>query len=145
MSIQSENDYKLDFEILDRYLNFSSELLRISLLAMGGFGAILLINLKNENENLHLSKFPSLFISICFFSVCAGLALFHRFYASDSMSWYISYLRAKADKNEIKSTKEQIGMHKALHKASIFLILTEIIFAVGIIFFAAGIYQLIFK
>jgi hypothetical protein len=34
-----ENQYKVDFEISKGYINFSSELLRLSLLSMGGFGA----------------------------------------------------------------------------------------------------------
>ena len=55
MSIQSDNDYKEpDFEIMDRYINFSAELLRISLLAIGGFGAIMLIKLKNESNTISI-------------------------------------------------------------------------------------------
>ena len=49
MSIQSDNDYKPEFEIMDMYMNFSAELLRIPLLAIGGFGAIMLIKLKEES------------------------------------------------------------------------------------------------
>jgi len=144
MSIQSETDYKPDFEILDRYLNFSSELLRISLLAIGGFGSILLIKLRDEKDHPPLHHLHFLFISICFFALCAALSLFHRFYASDSMSWHISYLRAKADDNEEKANRERKGLHKALRYASRFLILTEYIFGIAVLFFAAGIYNLLF-
>ncbi len=79
---------------MDRYINFSSELLRISLLAIGGFGTIILIKLKNESNAIPLNHLIFLYISICCFAVCAGLALFHRFYASDCMSWHISFLRS---------------------------------------------------
>ena len=41
-----ENQYKVDFEISKGYIDFSSELLRLSLLAMGGFGALVLIKIK---------------------------------------------------------------------------------------------------
>ena len=92
-------DYKPDFEILDRYLDFSSELSRISLLAIGGFGAILLVKLKSEHVIGSLNDLLYLFIAICFFALCCGFSLFHRFFASDSMSWYISHLRAKANGN----------------------------------------------
>lgn len=59
------------------------------------------------------------------------------------MSWYISYLRAKEDDKE-KAQKEQKGLHKALRYSSVFLILTEVIFGVAVVFFAIGIYELIF-
>jgi len=45
-----ENQYKVDFEISKGYIDFSSELLRLSLLAMGGFGALVLIKIKGENH-----------------------------------------------------------------------------------------------
>lgn len=144
MSIQSETDYKPDFEILDRYLTFSSELLRISLLAIGGFGSIVLIKLKDEKDHAPLHHFQFLFISICFFALCAALSLFHRFYASDSMSWYVSYLRAKASGNEEKANRERKEMHKALRYANRFLIFTEYIFGIAVLLFAAGICKLLF-
>lgn len=144
MSIKSGNDYKPDLEIMDRYINFSAELLRISLLAIGGFGTIMLIKLKNESNIIPLHHLLFLYISICCFVLCAGFALFHRFYASDSMSWYISYLRAKADNNKEKTQREQKGLHRTLRYSSVFLIFTEVMFGIAVVFFAIGIYQLIF-
>ena len=143
MSIQSDSDYKPDFEILDRYLNFSSELLRISLLAIGGYGTIMLVKLKDETDKLPLNHLTILFTSICIFTICAGASLFHRYFATDSMSWYISYLRAKENGNTEKANIEKKGLHKSLNLSSIFLIVTEVTFAAAVLFFAAGIYQLI--
>jgi hypothetical protein len=142
MPTLDECDYKPDFEILDRYLNFSSELSRISLLAIGGFGAILLIKIKNENPalrgNLHF-----LFASICVFALCSGFSLIHRFFASDSMSWYISQLRAKASDSPEQANYERKGMHKMLRRSSFFLILTEVAFGIAVCLFSIGIYQIL--
>ena len=143
MPTLNESDYKPDFEILDRYLNFASELSRISLLAIGGFGAILLIKLKGENPNAGKENLHFLFISMCFFALCSGFSLFHRFFASDSMSWYISHLRAKSDGDEAQAKHEHIGLHKMLRRSSIFLILTEFTFGVAVCLFAIGIYKIL--
>ena len=142
--IQSDNDYKPDFEILDRYISFSSELLRISLLAIGGFGTIVLIKLKKENSGLQLGDLSLIFISICVFTLCAGLSLFHRFYASDSMSWHIARIRARGVNDKEKEEKQRIGLRKALKMSAGYLIATEIVFAIAVVLFAAGIYQMIF-
>lgn len=143
MTPLSDDQYKPDFEILDRYLKFSSELLRISLMAMGGFGAILLAKLKHENTHVSLGNLDFLFISICFFGLCSVCSLFHRFYASDCMSWHIAHLRAKNIQNDQKAEREKKGLHKMLHRASISLILAEFAFGIAIFFFAIGIYRLI--
>jgi hypothetical protein len=45
-----ESQYKVDFDILNGYINFSSELLRLSLFAMGGFGALVLIKIKGKKS-----------------------------------------------------------------------------------------------
>ncbi len=136
-------DYKPDFEILDRYLDFSSELSRISLLAIGGFGAILLVKLKSEHVIGSLNDLLYLFIAICFFALCCGFSLFHRFFASDSMSWYISHLRAKANGNAEQAAHESEGLHKMLRRSSLFLILTELAFGIAVFVFAIGIYHIL--
>ena len=43
-----EAQYKADFTISDNYRSFSSELLRLSLLAIGGFGAIVISKIKGD-------------------------------------------------------------------------------------------------
>jgi hypothetical protein len=145
MSAIEDNEYKPDFEILDRYLKFSSELLRISLLAIGGFGTIVLVKLKGEESAGSLTNLTFLFLSICFFALCAGSALFHRFYASDSMSWHVAYLRAKHADNFAQAEKEKAGRNKMLRRSSFALILAEILFGISVALFAVGIYQVIFK
>lgn len=79
MSIQSDNDYKPDIEIMDRYINFSAELLRISLLAIGGFGAIILIKLKSQNNTISIHHLLFLLFP---FAVLPYVPALHSFIAS---------------------------------------------------------------
>ena len=78
-----ENQYKLDFEIAKGYIDFSSELLRLSLLAMAVFGALVVIKIKGEAKN-NLPEFlqhPGWFVvAMVFFALCSGATLFHRYF-----------------------------------------------------------------
>jgi hypothetical protein len=132
-----EPDYKPDFEILDRYINFSSELLRLSLLGISGFGALVLFGKDKHAELLTYDVSVTLFISVIFFTISAALALSHRFYATDSMSYHISYLRKK-------NPAEKQGRNRRLKISEWLLITAEFAFGIGVLFFAAGIYYILF-
>lgn len=135
-----ESQYKADFMICDGYIKFSSELLRLSLLAMGGFGALVLARLKGDGANF-LER-PGFFLtSMAFFALCAGISLFHRFYASDSMSWYVSLLRAEKNGDQIKVEKEKKGLYKFLRRSEISLIISEWLFGAGVLFFIIAIFD----
>ena len=112
-----ESQYKADFMIAEGYIKFSSELLRLSLLAMGGFGALVLIKFKGENKGQLLSEPKYFLLSMIFFGLCAGASLFHRYYASDTMSWYISWLRAVKKNEPAKATREQAGLRRLLKRS----------------------------
>jgi ATP/ADP translocase len=129
----NEMDYKPDFDILDRYINFSSELLRLSLLGISGFGALILYGNKENRMILNHETTTALFLAVIFLSIAAGFALAHRFFATDSMSYHVCYLR----KNE---QAEREGRNKRLKISGNMLIASEYSFAVGMILFAVGIY-----
>jgi len=133
----TENNYKPDFEIADKYINFSSELLRLSLLAITGIGALIMYTFKGDS-NLHLTLFDKyrFFTALIFFSLAAGTSMFHRFYASDSLSYHIAYLRKK-------TKDEKDGRTKALKKAEMFLIITEYLFGIAIVIFGIAILKLL--
>jgi len=79
-----ESQYKVDFAISEKYIDFSSELLRISILIIGGLGT-LFINGKKDIADL--PNKPHFFIlSLLFFACCVAAALCHRYYATDSLS-----------------------------------------------------------
>ena len=139
-----ESQYKVDFEISKGYIDFSSELLRLSLLAMGGFGALALVKIKDEAKTVPaFLQDPLLFlISMGLFALCAGATLFHRYFASDSMSWYIAWLRADAIGDAETSTKERKGFSRMLKLSERSLILSECLFGGAVLFFIIAVFKL---
>ena len=140
-----EHQYKVDFEILNGYINFSSELLRLSLLAMASFGALVLIRIKGESEDTFPAflENPVFFlISMGFFATCAGATLFHRYFAADCMSWYIAWLRADAEGKVEDAEAERNGFHRMLKLSKWALILSEFLFGGGVLFFMIAIFDL---
>lgn len=137
-----EAQYKVDLIISDNYIKFSGELLRLSLLAIGGFGTLTILNIKGEDK-LHVFANPIfLILSLVCFVICSSAALCHRYYATDTISWYISWLRAEKIKNEIKADKEKKGFYKLLKYSRISLITCEISFGIGVVFFFIAIVHL---
>lgn len=135
----AEQDYKPDFEIADKYINFSSELLRLSLLAITGIGTLILFTFK-EGSILHLTLFDKymLFATLLIFALASGAALAHRFWASDSLSYHIAYLRKKTQ-------NEKDGRKACLKRAGNFLILTEYLFGFALFFFVITLFQFLMK
>jgi hypothetical protein len=137
-----ESKYKADFMISENYIKFSSELLRLSLLAIGGFGTLVLTKIKEEHCTVVLQDIFFIIALLCFV-ICSGASLCHRYYASDAMSWYICLLRAQNNNNASKIKKERAGLHKILKFSRISLISSEISFGLGVIFFFISILKLI--
>lgn len=139
-----ENKYKPDFDISESYIKFSSELLRLSLLAMGGFGSLVLYQIKIETQPGKFLQDPSHFlISMGLFGICAGITLVHRFFATDCMSWYIAWLRANVSGDALRAKKEREGLYKRLRLSRYALILAEIFFSAAVIFFMVAMYELL--
>src|SRR5688572_24065663 len=113
--------YKPDFEIRNSYIDFSAELLRLSLIAMGGFGALVLAKIENGQNLIKdpLGNPGFLLISMLLFTLCVASALFHRYFASDCMSWYISGLRAEENGDTAKAKTEYEGYGKMLKRSTL--------------------------
>jgi hypothetical protein len=142
-----EGQFKVDFMISEGYIKFSSELLRLSLLAMGGFGTLVLVRLKGENKGPdNFLQHPVLFsISMVFFAFCVGACLFHRYYASDCMSWYIDWLRADQENKHEKAKIQREGFHRMLKRSEKSLIACEFLFGAGVFFFLIAIFMLLYR
>jgi|SRR5687767_11303226 len=137
--------YKPDFEIRNSYIDFSSELLRLSLIAMGGFGALVLAKIENGQNNINdlLNDSGFFLASMILFTICVASTLFHRYYASDCMSWYISWLRAEENGDTRKAEIQYTGYHKMLKRSTRSLILAEFFFGGGVLFFIIGIIKIL--
>lgn len=137
METINDCDYKPDFELADKYISFSAELLRLSLLAITGIGTLIMYSLKEKPE-IQLTSYDKswLFITLLFFAFASGGALAHRFWASDSLAYHIAYLRTKAP-------QEKGGRRFCLKLSGYLLIITELLFGVAIIAFVITILQLL--
>lgn len=137
METINDCDYKPDFELADKYISFSAELLRLSLLAITGISTLILYSIKKTPDVLLTScdKYW-LFITLLFFALAAGGALAHRFWASDSLAYHIAYLRTKTQ-------KEKIGRRFCLKLSGYLLIITELLFGLAIIVFVITVLRLL--
>jgi hypothetical protein len=139
-----EKAYKGDFQICDLYISFSSELLRLSLLALGAYGTLITIFLKSDQPELFPVRHSwGLLVAAILFSLCAGATLVHRFEASDSMACYLAMLR-KLENDDPEKEKEKKDFDRALAISRYALILVEFLFGFAVFFFIIGILQLLF-
>lgn len=127
-----DHEYKPDFEIAEKYISFSAEILRLSLLAITGAGSLLLFFLKQEPDSLpHLGIAGKLLFILTFtlFGLSTACSLAHRFFATDSLSYLIARIRKPSAKDETK------GLHHNLKSAERMLIITEWLFGIGVFAF----------
>jgi hypothetical protein len=136
-----DSQFKPDFEIADKYISFSSEILRLSLLGITAIATFFGFYL-NRNCACPLAvvitSYESLFliVTIILFTLSAGFALAHRFFATDSLTYLISKLRTN-DKNESK------GLIRILKRAGSMLIFAEWTFGFGVFTFVVSLIILI--
>jgi hypothetical protein len=143
MSHKIESDqYAADFEISKRFIDFSAELLRLSLLILGGLGA--LVFNKPDNHLLEqISAQPTAFrLCMILLVISASAALAHRYCATDSLSWFISLLRAQAKNDQLAIEKEKKGFYRMLFLSRASLITCEVSFALAVIAFIITVVQL---
>ncbi len=95
-----ENCYKADLAILDRYQAFSSEIVRLALLGIAGYG-FLLSNVVLKGISGSPAAFSDRFFNhpkllaagLAFLALSACAALAHRYFSTDCMSHFIRRLR----------------------------------------------------
>jgi len=143
-----ESQFKADFEITDRYINFSSELLRLSLLAIGAFATLVFYKLKQESPPVDqtelLSSLKMFFLPVLFFALTAGAALIHRFYATDCTSYYVCWLRYENEGRKEEAQRERKKLRAHLKYSEAALIAAEFFFAAAVLIFVVDIYLLLF-
>ncbi|MBE8726847.1 hypothetical protein [Flavobacterium hungaricum] len=106
-----EDNYKVDFIILEKYQNFSSEILRLSLLGLTIYGFLIanVIVKISECEKLNnflgaLSIYKSLlFAGAVFLILGAFFALGHRYFSTDCMTHFIRGFRLRQRLKELKN------------------------------------------
>lgn len=97
----SEDIYKVDLAVLDRYQSFSSELLRLSLLGIAGYGFLLSNTVLKPKSDIGPLLPASAWYAIDYllplgvvmFGFSAASALGHRYFSTDCMSHYVRRIR----------------------------------------------------
>lgn len=117
-----ENSYKADFIILEKYQQYSSEILRIALLTLAIIGYLpKLINDSKQCGLLQKSfqESKSLFIItvvLLIVSVCSCLA--HRYFSSDNMTHHIRKLRLRNKFTQEINIQEKEKIEKKIQSES---------------------------
>jgi hypothetical protein len=96
-----EDIYKIDLAVLDRYQSFSSELLRLSLLGIAGYGFLignLVFKITSGNgQFVLLASFTQSRIILSVGAIALALtaitALGHRYFSTDCITHYVRRLR----------------------------------------------------
>lgn len=157
--------YKPDLAITDRYQNFSTELLRASLLGIGVFGFLLKeVILNKEHYASYLQTFldnKEWFVGgLGALAVSAAFALAHRYVSSDCIAYQIRYLRLKtvrdhaakedpaseaARKRNEEMQDEKDSLEFCLKAGAHTLLLSAVALGLGIALMAVGISKTIFS
>ena len=116
----AEEEYKVDLEVTDRYQSFSTELLRLSLLGIAGYGFLLSeVVFKNEQSTAFFTRLSkqqiSLGIGLFAFGLATAAALAHRYFSTDCITHQISILRLlKRQKQSSLSEEEQSHLQSSM-------------------------------
>ena len=117
--------YEADLQVVDRYQSFSSELLRLSLLGITGYGFlianIVLKATKNPEQYMLLGPWTvsALIIGAVALGLCAATALGHRYFSTDCITHFVRRLRATKrsaalpEGNDERETLVQTGTPRA--------------------------------
>jgi len=158
----NEDHYKVDFLILEKYQNFSSEVLRLSLLGLTIFG-FLIVNVifkitDNEKNFVFIPSF-SLYKLILFLGAVALIlaalsALSHRYFSTDCMTHFIRRFRLRQRLSELeklgkieepeftkvkKSIKtEEVSFENDLVKCKWLLLASVSLLIIGILLITVG-------
>jgi len=110
-----EDIYKVDLAVLDRYQAFSSELLRLSLLGIAGYGFLITnVFLKSSGgSGGFAAQVPRYVMNIALpagavvLALSAMTALGHRYFSTDCITHYVRRLRLLKKKDDMPEDEPQ--------------------------------------
>ena len=92
-----ERTIEHDLTLLERFQEFSAELLRVALIGISAIGFVVgrIVFPEKGSELIPLPWAPKwlLIASLISLAVSAAVALAHRYFAADSMSWHLQAMR----------------------------------------------------
>jgi hypothetical protein len=117
----SENSFKADFELTDRFQAFSTELVRLALLGIAGYGFLISeVLVKSDGGQANLLRLgahsKSLGLGVALLGFSAALALAHRFFSTGCLVRQIKILRTLKRAENPQWTEEERERDQALLK-----------------------------
>lgn len=103
-----EGEYKGDLELLDRYVGFSAEIVRLSLLGLAAIGFYLkeFVAQKEPPPGIEENWFFTLLgFSGLLLALAVGCGLLHRYYATDGLASHLKALRLSSDSDPEERAK----------------------------------------
>jgi len=106
-----EGEFQVDLQVVEKYVSFSTELLRLSLLGIAGYGFLIanvVLNVKTEGGGLaFLSVFSQpetvtvLWLGLAALGSTAMTALAHRYFAADCITHFVRRVRLSNKRKEL--------------------------------------------
>lgn len=107
-----EDLFKADMDLADRYQRFSETVLTLSLAGVAVYGFVFdRLSAHIELPNDHLRN--GIGASLLMFGVAAAFAAGHRYLSSDSMAWYLAWLRFSAAADKSSGARREAYAHRA--------------------------------
>jgi uncharacterized membrane protein YidH (DUF202 family) len=145
-----EKTVEHDFIMLERFQDFSAELLRIALLGISAIGFAVSKLLFPEHDLVRAQVTPGAKVFLAFaliaLSVSAAAALAHRYSSANSMSWHLQAMRRYKQgdaKQVIKADSESKQRHKNFKTSRTALACSAIALAVGAASLAIAVWLLL--
>jgi len=129
-----DKSYKVALELQDRYTAYSSEILRLALLGIAGYG-FLLKDIVFANQTTLAPRFQDvrllLIIGAISLVISAILALQHRVSATDCVSSIAAFIRKNATGRQDEAESDRYMLRATLKKAALLLRFSAILLAIG--------------
>jgi hypothetical protein len=123
-------------DLLDRYVAYSAELLRLSLLGVAGYGFLLkeLVNLSGAPKAFALNLTQNrwaLISGVVSLGISAALALQHRLLATDVVACMLSHLRYRVVRQQDAAEREALDLRSNLKWSERLLVLSALFLGLG--------------
>ncbi|ARU28168.1 hypothetical protein [Cellvibrio sp. PSBB006] len=122
--------YKADLELLSKTQDFSSEILRLSLLGMAVFGFLLNSEFFEVTGKAH---FFIIAVAVFFFALASLCALGHRYFSNEGFFYHLRGLRKPDDQGDHSNRNKNYLVAEWLMKGSVLMLASaSLILAVGL-------------
>ena len=135
-----ETKYKAELEVLDRFLSFSAELLRLSLLGITVVGFFYKFVI--PKTGLTAANKTLIILCVISFAISSLLAVMYRYLATDAFRFYIYGLRInlKSEDEAISSLKKR---NKRLRLCLFFKAISAILLVTGVLLLSKAFINLV--